>query len=975
MSVVPSNLVSSSTQAGEDDLWAVSQFFFANWAGRVEVTTSWRTDVVGSEGAIEARMGMRNRPYRNLKFDLAGIHSNDVRQLRAMIARNASARCLTPIYCDQSRITTAAAAGAEAVACDTRYRRLYQGQRVLLVRYNPRGSPVGFIKYFEVRGIVSLTSSSVALDAPLLADYGTDSRVYPLIEGRPQLRGQLGVVTDNKVTLGAEVDESVGTMSLPAALPANGLVISMPLVAEMNLPVLDLPMSWESMGLGVTRAARVADSGITDVLEMKGPRPMTTSTLSFKQMTRERAWKLKEFFDSRRGRLFPFFLPAPTSDMQILAGSGGATWRVPAVTPLVDWQYFPWLAAYNRTNGHVAVSRITGVVRDGSVDVVTCDPAIPFPVADCRRLTAAMMCRFDTESMTEQWVTDKHMLTQLPFFEVLDVTGGMDVPPTGDPYEIPPGGPYEYDGYDGVPDEPIGYLRLTRCDGVVTSLYVPGSSTFYLWDPVTEYTYTADGTTLTLRPPATGTVLRGWQEIPFEPGNPLNPAWVPACGDPVELTDCPGQTDCNVIHVNTGRYVTAGNDDHWEAQEEEGAWGPAKLTARQDLWVASGPATTEPAGSKEWRWISTSANTLSLSENRFVIRRYRTTIVVGDGCDPSTLQVKGSYAVDNKLLGVKLNGTDTGISGEGFGTFKAFTLTGLTIGDNVVTFETQQKPSDTDNPHGLVVKWTDPPTLPPGSPTPTPTPTPPPSTSSRLLSWDNEALASGTVGSVFTLWPDSSGNGYSGGGHPSGVQLNTYAPLLMETDADLVEDVPTRFVRFEKARKTHIWTPIVAELSLALQPYTIIMVVRELKATPFPTCWSLNYESTPVPATYMHLFTDNGADPDRSYLAHRNTARPDLGFDAAKFAVVSIVDAADGTTRVYKNGTLVHTYLGGTDINASAGGGTRLLIGTHGNVFTNDFSWQGDLADFRMWDTALSDPDRAHEEGLLTTRYPKILAP
>jgi len=129
-------------------------------------------------------------------------------------------------------------------------------------------------------------------------------------------------------------------------------------------------------------------------------------------------------------------------------------------------------------------------------------------------------------------------------------------------------------------------------------------------------------------------------------------------------------------------------------------------------WVASATSSGTPLS----QWISFQAN-INSEPNTTTEYDYTETFNLS-GFTGSTLELIGSFAVDNTVLAILINGNVvTGTNSGNFGTSgskTAFDFTnascvpncGLTSGSNTITFRTQNIAATSPNPSGLLVEFT-----------------------------------------------------------------------------------------------------------------------------------------------------------------------------------------------------------------------------------------------------------------------------
>jgi hypothetical protein len=258
------------------------------------------------------------------------------------------------------------------------------------------------------------------------------------------------------------------------------------------------------------------------------------------------------------------------------------------------------------------------------------------------------------------------------------------------------------------PEPLTGFVQLKDCTNALTTKYVPDQgATFYLYDPVSSQSYSALETNRVDVLPPGSSLLEGWTTLDHPPGDPLNPAWVPACGDPtVAYPDCGTGTTVPPPQgvtgfFGTGQEASGGLDLHWRVNRT----AATVVTAGQGgTWLAPTAPTT---------WIADAAN-VGTTDPYGKTYFFETDATVALDKDMSTFSVVGHFAIAYRLLDVVVNGVSTGISYVGVGgsdaAYTAFTLDAtknLQHGLNKIEFLVQRRGVSlpTANPYGLTVKW------------------------------------------------------------------------------------------------------------------------------------------------------------------------------------------------------------------------------------------------------------------------------
>lgn len=408
--------IPAETAASADDLWALSVLVKAQWQSGVKVNPSYHTTVEHAKSASEQRRGRLTRPSHVLSVDLQATTQEESLKLKMLLMRATVARSLVPLYCDETVMSAAVAAGANVVPGTTSDRRFFAGGRVALL------SPDG--ETFEVAVIASAASGSVTLTAPLANDFPLDSWVYPLMEADVRLVGRGSIQTDHYCAVKLEAVETIGPTQIKGLVEVETLPEGFD--TFRGLPVLTGPVEYaRPIAFGFDRYGLESTSNVASVLDAYGSRGRAAYSLPFTCTTREIAGRLMRFFASRGGRLYPFWVASPSADyipLSLIADDNsvdGVTVR--AIGPERDWDYRPFVAI-TLNDGTVYVREISEHSRVGDVDTLTFDSAIvaTFTLSDVVRVGMGHMCKFASDEMEENWVTTEKMLTALDVIEVLE---------------------------------------------------------------------------------------------------------------------------------------------------------------------------------------------------------------------------------------------------------------------------------------------------------------------------------------------------------------------------------------------------------------------------------------------------------------------------------------------------------------------------------------------------------------------------
>lgn len=413
------------TLPGDDDLVPVLP---PDWSGTVRVSTSWMTDISRSATTLaEERRELRSRPVRSVEYDVVGPARGVAFRMRSFLLRRGRARNPVPLWSDLAE-TTGTASGTN-VPCITTHRRFYAGGRVAIYE----GAEGGVSRDLgpdedkaEYALIDSLTSSALTLkgSTALTRTYPAGSVVVPLFDAEIPAAEEGGsdaalrLLSDEIAAATVMATEVLGTSAMPGE--AAGLPSGFP--TEGGYPILDIWTDWSAeQEEFVIRDGMVQDTGLTSHVWAQAEEPRHGFRLTFSSLGRERAYDLRRFFDSRRGRCHPFWLPSPHGHF-LVEEIGGDEHVEVTHDPYFDF---------------TAVSKMAFILEDGSVEIYTLDShtvadgfrrltfttnVTGFSPSEVVRLVPLHFVRLASDTLEEEWESSEVARIYLDCVEIQDET-------------------------------------------------------------------------------------------------------------------------------------------------------------------------------------------------------------------------------------------------------------------------------------------------------------------------------------------------------------------------------------------------------------------------------------------------------------------------------------------------------------------------------------------------------------------------
>lgn len=242
--------------------------------------------------------------------------------------------------------------------------------------------------------------------------------IFPVIECDLELSTTANAVTDYVSDAVVTLTETPGPSALDPLIEPGDTPLGYD--EHDGYPILHLPIDWTQVQFGAFRPGERDRVGITNVAQTYGPYPGASFNLPFVTFTREDTFALMEFFDSRGGRLYPFWLFAPFH--------GTTAHDIPISTLIrfeyriddYDWDVYTHLGVYRKSTGDYSVHEITSAASSGGyVNIVLAD-ALPTTTLSDLEVSIAHLVRFDTDEYTEEWITDEAHRTSLPVVQLLN---------------------------------------------------------------------------------------------------------------------------------------------------------------------------------------------------------------------------------------------------------------------------------------------------------------------------------------------------------------------------------------------------------------------------------------------------------------------------------------------------------------------------------------------------------------------------
>jgi len=230
------------------------------------------------------------------------------------------------------------------------------------------------------------------------------------METKPRLSTEKRIITDTISEFSLQATESVGPTQLPPTVTPDTLPPGFD--TYKSLPVLVGTDYGDPIQSGKSRYGQDASTGIGFTITAEGTYVRPEFSLRMKSRTRAEAWSFINFFDSRAGKLFPFYVISPSREFSIDTPYTTGFTANP-MGPEVDWAQFTDVAILLK-DGTYLYREITFLVRSSNLDILLYDSAMTAQqTLDAVKIIPLYLSRLSSDSMKETWTTTEAMRSTL----------------------------------------------------------------------------------------------------------------------------------------------------------------------------------------------------------------------------------------------------------------------------------------------------------------------------------------------------------------------------------------------------------------------------------------------------------------------------------------------------------------------------------------------------------------------------------
>lgn len=397
---------------------ATFELFSNNWAKEVTIETGYTTDVTSSPSTgAEERRALLQRPTRNMRFELLLEGVDDIDRLLVTLRDMTDEQTVWTLFPDLSVVRTTSPTPGNSIFCQCSFRRFFKGARIAVI-------PIDGKRRHDETEVHILTVNATfpdridTVETLPVTFQANQWVVYPLLDVEVTLRPIVVHETDKIVSVVGKIDEVYGRNSLPPA--TSGFPDGFQ--RQLGLPVFHLEPNWvQGIETTYVRQGSRQRRGRKEVIFKKETRFRQLQKLDLLFKNREEAWRMIEFFDSRRGRRSAFWMV----DQE-------RVWAPALIDPtfieivpqgkFADFEKnFEHIGIVEK-DGTTTVRKVNTIQDLGTTWRITVAAGNPVPsiaLTNIQRISRARTCRFEKDALRMVWFNSAVAQTTVSIIETL----------------------------------------------------------------------------------------------------------------------------------------------------------------------------------------------------------------------------------------------------------------------------------------------------------------------------------------------------------------------------------------------------------------------------------------------------------------------------------------------------------------------------------------------------------------------------
>lgn len=396
------------------------EFFLHNWAKKSSLESTYSTDITASaEDVAEERTALLQKPWRALSCQWAVKGGAETNQMLTELRRLVDETSVIPLYMHARQVTTAVDSLDTTVYSDFSTGHWFQNGPVVIFSFKPTKSGENIqVDSYVTKVISSRFDDRLVLTGAVGSDFPAGrTYVMPLMQVHPQTEVEVSMLTNTLLRIDISFDEIYGSTALPPTftdLPPN-------YDSYNDYPILSTVPQWSDGVMQRLKREGSQDAlGRGRVVYQRGARHRVMHSLRF-QENRTIAWDLIRFFDSRRGRLIPFWVIDFDNIYTVALISNPNLTVSSSIGTLAEFQAEMDYIGVIFSDGTTAVRRASAIVDVGGAWRITMDDNLPagYTEDDVVAFGRARLCRMEEDALKEDWETTEVCTMEIPVIELL----------------------------------------------------------------------------------------------------------------------------------------------------------------------------------------------------------------------------------------------------------------------------------------------------------------------------------------------------------------------------------------------------------------------------------------------------------------------------------------------------------------------------------------------------------------------------
>lgn len=392
--------------------------FLHNWISKFQIHTRYETSIsVSSENRAEERVGLLYKPYRTITIHWTELDRESLDVLLFSLRGMASGSWVCPLFGDQIELDQDFIAGAGSpykLYCKPLQRRFPQMIRIAVVGLDWRGD-IEWVHYTQELNRYG-DRIEISTDLPQNA-YAGRTLIFPCLDVEASARTQISYVTALVANVGHTTSEVIGD----SALPPSWTGVAGGFGSYAGLPIFAPPHNWvHSRDISYGMEGSLFKQGRGKIMDLRGDHPRVTIKFNL-QLGREDAYRMINFFDSRLGRLLPFW----TIDAENIWKVTNLSASFIDIEAVGDYDTMQEDFAYVGLKMEGAESHVRPVAsfeNNGDTWRILLSDTLPIglSVNDVVYCSRARTSRFLKDTLSEVWETDALCNIMIQTIEVLE---------------------------------------------------------------------------------------------------------------------------------------------------------------------------------------------------------------------------------------------------------------------------------------------------------------------------------------------------------------------------------------------------------------------------------------------------------------------------------------------------------------------------------------------------------------------------